>query len=72
MNNVMLLPDPADYLRKPCALAARDLVEGWKLLADTQETIPQLERRLYQWSINGNVVAIFGCVSDLELFNYSM
>lgn len=52
----MLLPDASSTMARPCEEAARDLVDGWKRFADSSQTIPELETRLYRWSIEGKTV----------------
>lgn len=54
LNKIMLAPDSAKSMSKPCQEAAVDLAEKWKAYTNNNERlVPDLENQLYQWSIEG-------------------
>lgn len=51
----MLLPDSAELMCTPCQEAAENLAKKWKAQSQSGSTIPDLERQLYLWSIEGKI-----------------
>lgn len=51
----MLKPDPKTFLCAPCQEVAENLTKKWKTYSRNGCIILDLERQLYQWSIEGKL-----------------
>ncbi|XP_001607634.2 cytochrome P450 315a1, mitochondrial [Nasonia vitripennis] len=60
LNKMMLAPDSAKSMSKPCQEAAMDLVEKWKGYRNNERIVPDLENQLYQWSIEVLLATLVG------------
>lgn len=53
LNKVMLAPDSIKLMYTPCQVAAESLTASWRIQSSRTIVIENLERQLYQWSIEG-------------------
>ncbi|KAG7208926.1 hypothetical protein KM043_015105 [Ampulex compressa] len=60
LNKVMLVPDPTQLMVGPCQEAAETLVENWKIQTRSNPFVPDLEKQLYQWSIEVMLATLMG------------
>lgn len=63
----MLLPDPAKLMCAPCQEAAENLTKKWKQYSRDGSTIPNLERQLYLWSIEGKINSIKAQINSINI-----
>ncbi|XP_015110239.1 cytochrome P450 315a1, mitochondrial isoform X2 [Diachasma alloeum] len=67
LNKLLLKPCTAkDVMVGSCESAAKKLCNEWKFFADAGKTVPELEKRLYLWSIKVIVSALMGTTWDLH------
>ncbi|KYN21367.1 hypothetical protein ALC57_06293 [Trachymyrmex cornetzi] len=60
LNKVMLKPAPKIFFCGPCQAAAENLTKEWQGYSRIGNVIPNLEHRLYQWSIEVMLGAMIG------------
>lgn len=60
LNKVMLKPDPKTFLCAPCQEVAENLTKKWKTYSRNGCIILDLERQLYQWSIEVMLATLLG------------
>ncbi|XP_018310004.1 cytochrome P450 315a1, mitochondrial [Mycetomoellerius zeteki] len=60
LNKVMLKPGPKIFFYGPCQEAAENLTKEWQRYCRIGCVIPNLEHRLYQWSIEVMLAAMIG------------
>ncbi|XP_014231427.1 cytochrome P450 315a1, mitochondrial [Trichogramma pretiosum] len=59
MNKLLLAPDSLGHMSRPCEETARGLLDSWRAYEDPR-CVPDLEHRLYQWSIEVLLATLMG------------
>ncbi|XP_011346824.2 cytochrome P450 315a1, mitochondrial [Ooceraea biroi] len=60
LNKTLLLPNSTKLMSAPCQEAAENLTNKWKSYSRRHVTIPNLEHRLYLWSIETMLATLMG------------
>ncbi|XP_023288664.1 cytochrome P450 315a1, mitochondrial [Orussus abietinus] len=60
LNKLMLRTSPMSYMVDPCEEAAKGLASRWRLYADNEKSVPELNAELYHWSIEAMLATLLG------------
>ncbi|KAF2898975.1 hypothetical protein ILUMI_07202 [Ignelater luminosus] len=58
--NKHLLKGDFTWIEESCRIVSKDLVANWKVLISQNKILPNLEERLYRWSLNTFVAVLLG------------